>query len=44
MSDLTNKLAMIQQKLKAPKGQVNTFGYLQISKLRGHFRGGQAAS
>jgi len=26
MSDLTNKLAMIQQKLKAPKGQVNTFG------------------
>ena len=26
MSDLTNKLATIQQKLKAPKGQVNTFG------------------
>ena len=26
MSDLTNKLAMIQQKLKAPKGQVNKFG------------------
>jgi hypothetical protein len=26
MSDLTNKLAIIQQKLKAPKGQVNTFG------------------
>ena len=25
MSDLTNKLAMIQQKLKAPKSQVNTF-------------------
>ena len=26
MSDLTKKLALIQQKLKAPKGQVNTFG------------------
>ena len=26
MSDLTNKLAMIQQKLKAPKGQMNKFG------------------
>ena len=26
MSDLTNKLASIQQTLKAPKGQVNTFG------------------
>ena len=26
MNDLTNKLAMIQQKLKAPKGQMNTFG------------------
>jgi hypothetical protein len=26
MSDLTNKLATIQQKLKAPKGQVNKFG------------------
>jgi hypothetical protein len=26
MSDLTNKLATIQQKLKAPKGQMNTFG------------------
>ena len=26
MNDLTNKLATIQQKLKAPKGQVNTFG------------------
>jgi hypothetical protein len=25
MSDLTNKLATIQQKLKAPKSQVNTF-------------------
>ena len=26
MSDLTNKLAAIQQKLKAPKGQMNKFG------------------
>jgi hypothetical protein len=26
MSDLTSKLASIQQTLKAPKGQVNTFG------------------
>ena len=26
MNDLTNKLATIQQKLKAPKGQMNTFG------------------
>jgi hypothetical protein len=26
MSDLTNKLATIQQKLKAPKGQMNKFG------------------
>jgi hypothetical protein len=26
MNDLTNKLAMIQQKLKAPKGQMNKFG------------------
>ena len=26
MSDLTNKLASIQQKLKAPKGQINKFG------------------
>lgn len=26
MSDLTNKLASIQQKLKAPKGQMNKFG------------------
>jgi hypothetical protein len=30
MSDLTSKLASIQQTLKAPKGQVNTFGQIQV--------------